>query len=410
MRVLNEETFRSPVRWRSDEKSVCVKLLIVIPSFFPATIYGGPIFSTLYASRALAARSGMEVSVATTNANMTSRLDVVKNRWTEIEPGVHVKYYNDTWINKLSLPLFFNLWRDVRKADFIHVQGIFSTPTPVALFYAKWFKKPVLLSPRGAFAPWIMALGATKKRRWLDIMIRPMAKNIRWHATSDQEKDEILTHFPVASVVIVPNGIDLDAYAHVNRLSKKAFVQKYADRAFTPEHIVISMGRLHAKKGFDILIDAFSRLGEGFENSVLMIAGDDETEQANLEAQIERLGLKERVFLVGAVSAQDKIDFLANADLFVLPSHNENFGNVYVESLAAGTPIIASKNTPWQSVETFECGLWIENDIASVTQGMTSMLGADIAKKRENAKKLAKNYQWDTIAKQFETVYNNNQN
>lgn len=397
--------FRHP-----DQKSVCVKLLIVIPSFFPATIYGGPIFSTLYASRALAACGGIEVSVATTNANMTTRLDVVKNHWTDIEPGLHVKYYNDTWINKLSLPLFLNLWRDVKQADFIHVQGIFSTPTPIALLYAKWFKKPVLLSPRGAFAPWIMAAGANKKRRWLDMIIRPMAGRIRWHATSEQEKDEILTHFPNADVDIIPNGIDLDTYAHINPLDKKAFVQKYADHEFTPDHIVISMGRLHAKKGFDILIDAFSRLGDAYKNSVLMIAGDDETEQANLEAQIQRLGLKGSVFLVGALSAQDKIDFLANADLFVLPSHNENFGNVYVESLAAGTPIIASKNTPWQAVETYDCGLWIDNDVASVTQGMESMLSTYDAKKCENAKQLAKNYQWDTIAKQFETVYNNNQN
>jgi glycosyltransferase involved in cell wall biosynthesis len=159
------------------------------------------------------------------------------------------------------------------------------------------------------------------------------------------------------------------------------------------------------KKGFDILIDSFSQLDNKFSNSVLLIAGDDETEKVNIEEQIKNLKLENKVFLIGSVSGQDKIDFLENADLFVLPSHNENFGNVYVESLATGTPIVASTNTPWEEVEEYNCGKWVENTIKDTTNAIEYMLENNNNQIRENSKKLALKYEWKNVAIQFKKTF-----
>jgi len=382
-----------------------MKINLIIPSFYPAVIYGGPIFSTLHTCKELSKINDTEVYVSTTNANMNNRLDVETNRFIELEKNLFVKYYNDTIINKISIPLLLNVWRDMKSCDVIHLQAMFSTPTPIVLFYNLFLKKPLLLSPRGSLASWIIARGKKNKLRWLNYCIKPFYKKISFHATAQQEKDEILTYFPNAKVFIVPNGIDLKEYSVINRLSKKEYMKKYANLNIEPEYIIISMGRLHAKKGFDILINAFNELDKKFKNSVLLIAGDDETEGKNLKAQIKELNLENRVFLIGSVSNQDKIDFLANADLFVLPSHNENFGNVYLESLAAGTPIIASTNTPWQMVEDFKCGKWVNNSIQETKNAMETMLVSINEKTSIQAKKLSNEFGWDSIAKQFKEVF-----
>jgi len=382
-----------------------MKINIIIPNFYPATIYGGPIFSSLNTSKELAKLNDIEINVSTTNANMTSKLDVQINKNIKFEDDFYVKYYDDTKIDKLSLPLLFNVWKDIKKADIIHMQYMFSTPTPIGLFYSWLFRKPTILSPRGALGSWCLAQGSNFKDKWLKFCIKPFSKNTIWHATAQQEKDEILAIFPNAKVEIIPNGIEYDVFQNSSNLSKKEYVKKFLDLDFEPNKIIVSMGRLQKKKGFDILIDSFFETLKSFPNSLLLIAGGDEGEKENLENQITSLNLQENVFFIGAIGGQDKIDFLANADLFCLPSHNENFGNVYIESLAAGTPIVASKMTPWNEVEDYDCGKWVENSVEKTSQAINEMLSMDRDMMRENSKKLAFKYGWKNIANNFKNLF-----
>lgn len=382
-----------------------MKLLIVIPSFYPATIYGGPIFSTLFTCKALAKLPQLKVKVSTTNTNMHSKLNVKTGKWITFEESLYVKYYNETIVDKFSIALYANIWHDIKSADIVHIQAIFNTPTPWALLLAVLMKKPVLLSPRGSLGLWCVDHGNRFKKFWLKYLIAPFSKGIIWHATAEQEKGEILTIFPNANVKIIPNGIDYESYQVTNFLTKKEFCEKYIHRSLEPDNIIISMGRLQKKKGFDILIDTFSEVLHVKPNAMLFIAGDDEGEQATLLNQIGSLQLQDKVFLLGSVSEQDKVDFFANADLFVLPSHNENFGNVYLESLAAGTPIVASKNTPWSIVEISNCGRWVENNIKDTAEAMLYLLSQDRKQLKINSKKLAASYGWKAIAEQFHNVY-----
>jgi glycosyltransferase involved in cell wall biosynthesis len=164
------------------------------------------------------------------------------------------------------------------------------------------------------------------------------------------------------------------------------------------------MGRLQKKKGFDILIDSFFETLKSFPNSILLIAGGDEGEEETLKSQIKSLNLENNVFLIGAIEGQEKIDFLANADLFCLPSHNENFGNVYVESLATGTPIVASKMTPWSEVEDYDCGKWVKNSIVETSKAMNAILKKDREMMKITSKKLAFKYDWKNVAEAFKKI------
>lgn len=382
-----------------------MRVSLIVPSFYPATVYGGPIFSTLHTSEALAKMEDVEVYVSTTNANMTSKLDVSVNKWQRFDEHFFVKYYNETKINVLSLSLLFKLWKDIDQADVVHTQYMFSTPTPIALIYAKIFRKPILLSPRGALCKWCLEQGSRFKKVWLHILIRPFANAITWHATAQQEKDEIIAQFPDAKVEIIPNGIAFETFQTYAQLSPSQFCKTFVKCEMDADKIIVSMGRLHKVKCFDILVDAFAKIVPEYPDSKLFVAGHDEGEADNLNRQIDGLGLQKQVFLVGSIEGQEKIDFLANADLFVLPSHNENFGNVYVESLAAGTPIVASTGTPWEEVEKADCGRWVDNNVEDTALAIIEMLRKDRETMRENSKKLAKKYDWKNIAHQFKDVF-----
>jgi glycosyltransferase involved in cell wall biosynthesis len=382
-----------------------LKINLIIPSFFPAVIYGGPIFSTLNTSKELAKLENVEVHVSTTNANMGKKLDVEVNQPIKFEQKLFVKYYDELIVDKLSLQLMLNVWKDIKNSDVVHIQAIFNTPIPISLFWSWIFRKPTILTPRGSLGDWVMNNGSKFKCAWLNILIKPFAKYVIWHATSKQEEGEILKHFPEANVSIIPNGIDFSYFQNSNVLSRFEFINKFTGKDISPKKIVVSMGRLQKKKGFDILIDSFEQVLNSLPNSILLIAGADEGEESNLKRQIKRLNLEKNVFLVGAIEGQDKIDFLANADLFCLPSHNENFGNVYVESLASGTPIVASRQTPWCDVEKFNCGKWVENSIEETSNAMYQMLIEDKKMMSHNSKKLAREYDWHNVAFEFKKLY-----
>lgn len=381
-----------------------MKVSLIIPSFYPAVIYGGPIFSTYHTCTELAKLQNIDVRVSTTNTNMNSRLKLEANKWVPLNNFL-VKYYNETIIDKFSGSLFFYIWKDIRQADIVHIQSIFNTSTPISLIYAMLFRKKVLLSPRGSLGDWCLDNGNKFKSVWLKYAIKPFMKNVIWHSTAEQEKNEILEVFPGSDVEIIPNGIEYKKYQACNICTKTEYIKRFLNSDSATEKIVVSMGRIQKKKGFDILITSFVDVLDKYPTAKLLIAGEDEGELSLLLNLVKNLGLDESVFFIGLISGQDKIDFLANADLFVLPSHNENFGNVYVESLAAGTPIVASTNTPWSEVEVSECGKWVPNNIKDTSDAMIEILCRDRKEMRVNSKSLAEKYDWKNIALQFKELY-----
>ena len=383
-----------------------MKICVVIPSFYPAVGFGGPIVSSLSTCIELSKIPRLELNVNTTNFNVgKSKLDVLLNKWIKFENNFYVKYYR-VFFKGFSPSLYLKIWSEIRSSDVVHIQGIFNSPTPIALAVSALFARPMILSPRGVLGDWCLEHGSKLKKLWLHIFIKPFALHVTWHATDVMEKEEILALYPEAKVEVISNGVYVEDFGLSQALTKQEYIEKFANsRKGNVGKIIVSMGRLSAKKGFDILIMAFEKVLLKYSDSFLLIAGPDETEREYLIDIISALKLEERVFLIGALEQQDKIDFLANADVFALPSHNENFGNVYVESLASGTPIVASHGTPWQAVESYHCGRWVSNDVDNTANGIVEVLGYDRSLMRDNSRKLAKNFDWHIIASKFNTLF-----
>lgn len=380
-------------------------LSLVIPSFYPAVVYGGPIFATLEASEAIA-KEGVNVYVSTTNANGTERLNIVIGKFLKQKKSFFIKYYDELIVNRFSLHMLLSLWKDIKKADVVHIQSIFSFPTPMALIYSKMFNKTVLLSPRGSLCKWGLEEKSSFKNRWLKLLINPFIKNIYWHATSLEEMQDIKDLYPNAKIKLITDGVNCKNYILDKNISQKKFIKKFCKKEIeNVSKIIVSMGRIHKVKGFDILIKSFYEALKIDKNMILLIAGKDDGFKSELDSLINELNLENRVFFTGDLYDKDKVEFLANADLFVLPSHTENFGIVYAESLASGTPIIASKNTPWSVVEDYSCGKWVENSVEETSKAIIEILQKDREIMRKNSIELALKYDWQSIAKEFKNLF-----
>ncbi|WP_452218519.1 hypothetical protein [Lacinutrix undariae] len=131
-----------------------MKISLIIPSFYPATVYGGPIFSTLHTCETLSDLDDVTMYVSTTNANRDKKLDVELNKWQQFKTNFFVKYYNTTFIHVISLPMFVGIWSDMKKSDIIQVQPVFNLSSLFAVIYSKILKKPILISPRGSLCVW----------------------------------------------------------------------------------------------------------------------------------------------------------------------------------------------------------------------------------------------------------------
>jgi glycosyltransferase involved in cell wall biosynthesis len=382
-----------------------MKIAFISPSFYPAFYFGGPIYSTYYNALELS-KLGVEVFVSTTTANGPERLNVDTNKFIKHSDNFFIKYYSPSTSNGFSYKMIYGLWKDISNSDVVYTQSVFSLSSILTLLYSTLHSKQVLFSPRGQLGEWCLKSGSKLKKFWLNIFIRPFAYKINWHVTSEMEKEELLALFPDARVYVIPNGIDLIDYKNISNKKDKTFYKKYTGDIFF-SRVIVSAGRLHAKKGFDVLITAFKLLNNSFPDLCLFIAGEDFGEKKNLQDLIVKLGLENNVFLVGQIDDKtEKLNFLGNADVFALASHNENFGIVYAEALACGTPIIASKNTPWSDVEKYNCGKWVENTPEVFKNAIIEVLNSESSILGKNGNKfIEEKFSWMKISTIFKVVF-----
>jgi len=122
----------------------------------------------------------------------------------------------------------------------------------------------------------------------------------------------------------------------IEKYSKKQFLEKSSVNS--DRHYIVAMGRLHNSKGFDILISAFSLIAEENIEWDLIIIGEG-SERKALEDLIKDLNLNNRVVLAGSI--KNPFHYLRNSEIFVMSSLHEGFGNVIIEAMACGLPVVS---------------------------------------------------------------------
>jgi glycosyltransferase involved in cell wall biosynthesis len=216
------------------------------------------------------------------------------------------------------------------------------------------------------------------------------------HATAISEYEEIRAAGLKNPVAIIPNGVDLPDLAGKWRPQKDG-------------REVLSLGRIHPKKGLDRLVRAWAQVEPNFPAWSLRIVGPAEVgHDRELRSTANNLGVK-RISIQGPVYGEAKLAAYRCADLFVLPTLNENFGMVIAESLASGTPAITTKGAPWEGLEMERCGWWIDHGV----EPLAATLKVAMGKPREELQAMgergrawmARAFCWDRIARDMLDVY-----
>jgi glycosyltransferase involved in cell wall biosynthesis len=225
----------------------------------------------------------------------------------------------------------------VAAADVVHIHALWEEVQHQAARTARLTEKPYLIRPCGMLDPWSLRQSRLKKSLYLFWRLRRHLNAAEaLHFTSDAEHTGTVSLRLRPRAIVEPNGIDVSEYADLP--ARGTFRQRWAlPKART---VLLFLGRLHPKKGLDLLLPAFARI-EG--DSLLVVAGPSEPGyQRGLKAEAARLGIADRVLFTGMLLGEDKLAAYVDADLFVLPSYQENFGMAVAEALAAGLPVVIS--------------------------------------------------------------------
>jgi len=378
-----------------------VNLLHVVPTYLPATRYGGPIYS-VHALCAALAKRGHATQVYTTNVDGPDVSDVPLGVPAGMD-GVDITYFPTGIGRRLyrSPGMGAALCQNVASFDILHLHSVFLWPTAAAAAAARRAGVPYVISPRGMLVSDLISRKSRHlKTAWINLVEhRNIANAAAVHVTSQIEAEE-LCKLGLASnrIVVIPNGMDVPPV--VPGAGQHS-------RDHDPNRpLVLSLGRISWKKGLDRLIRAMTLV----PGAHLAIAGNDEEHyQPRLEALAREAGVAGRTHFVGALHGHAKWDQIASADVFALASYSENFGNAVLEAMAMGVPVIVTPQVGLAStVAETGSGLVVEGDPQQFGAAIARLL-ADPGQRRAmgeaGRRAVAERFSWAAIAQSMETLY-----
>jgi len=392
---------KSPsTRLIAGKPTISLQILQVVPTYYPAVRYGGPIRS-VHALCASLVRRGHRVSVYTTNVDGNGELDVPVGVPVDID-GVLVYYFPVPALRRLywSPALARQLRKSICAFDLVHLHSVFLWPTYFAARAAQRAGIPYLVSPRGMLVPaLIRRKSRLVKSAWIDLIERrSLAHAARLHVTAEVEgEDAKALGLKLPEIICVPNGVSFPGpYSSLDAGPFRRIPKPYA----------LFLSRLHKKKGLDRLISAWKWVPQLH----LIIAGNDEENYLpELEALARHAGVADRLHFIGHASDEHKWALYQNAEMFVLPSYSENFGNVVAEAMAMGCPVVVTPEVGLaRLVSDSGAGVVVSGDPRAFAQAVASLHRDEIRRKRFGAagrRVAAERLTWEGVAARMEAEY-----
>lgn len=348
-----------------------MRVLQVLGSVGP--LRGGPSFVLRNLASGLAER-GIETDVVTTDDNGPERLSVPLGK-PVVEDGVTYRYFRrQTSFYTTSLPLTRWLWKNIGNYDLVHIHALFTYSSTVAAWIARTRRVPYIVRPLGILNQWGMRNRRRMVKKWSFAAVERgiLQQATLVHYTSEQERVEAEMVGVKSPYMIVANPVDFHPGERERRLGK--FRAAHPEVGGRP--LVVFLSRIAPKKGLDLLIPAFARVLDRMPGAVLAVAGDGDAE---LMERVKKLICDSRighsVIWPGFLHGEDKAALLADADLFVLPSHSENFGVAAVEALCCGAPAIVSDQVGiHREIAKYGAGLVVPCEVAPLADAMVETL------------------------------------
>ncbi len=338
-----------------------MKLIQINASYKPAFIYGGPTMSISKLSEVLVSKNTL-LEVLTTTANGEKEVDIISGSTVFVE-NVPVTYYKRLTKDHthFSPALYFGLWKKLKKTNalksqnpmVVHIHTWWNLVSVFSCMLAILKNVPVVLSPRGTLSAYSFGNRNNLIKNLIYRISKPFLKRCHFHVTSDNEKRAVLALLNPKSITVIPNLVSLaeNELEVVGSGLKEDGVQVVScelkegngsNKRKSNVFKFLFLSRIEEKKGLELLFAALTDIALKFH---LSIAGSGEEEYVNqLKTLSTSLEIEDKISWIGQQSAEKKFDLMAAHDLLILPSYDENFANVVIESLAMGTAVLISEN------------------------------------------------------------------
>lgn len=360
-----------------------LKVLVVMPCYYPAMHYGGPITAVHQMNKALL-KENIDVTVYTTNANGATTLDVPLCNQVVVD-GVKVHYFPVRFGGRYfyAPKLAVALRRTLKEFDLVHINWMYVYPTMVASRLCMKMGIPYVLTPHGMLDSHSISLKGFLRKKLYIMLIekRHILDAAVIHYSSMGEKKGALISNWSLNFSIVPNGVDLQGNP-TRSPDQDNYTRKFSE--LSGKKIVLSMGRLNYIKGLDLLIKSWSQVVRKVKDAHLVIAGPDSDGYRNM---LEKLAISEGVAdyitFTGMVVEEEKIEVFSMSKVFVSSSHLESFGMSIVEAMSYGLPVVVTDRVNIHTeIEDAGAGLVAICESQSIAANiLTILLNAEAAKK-----------------------------
>jgi glycosyltransferase involved in cell wall biosynthesis len=389
-------------------------ILYVTQSYYPFLDKGGPTVKVRALARGMAA-AGHKVTVLTADLGFDPATQEAAGAtpsrwgWEAREDGVEAVYLRTRARHRALTwnPGVAAFCRErLASFDIVHIYGLYDLIGPQVASACRRVGRPYVVEPMGMFQPIVRNI--RMKRIYHAVLGGAMFRGAdRLIATAEQERQELLDGgIPDSKIVVRRNGIDVPA-----ELPPPGRFRNQWDIS-TNVKLILFLGRLVSKKSPDMMLEAFARWhrrNKGSQPSLLVVAGPDEGDgfRQYLEAFAAQIGLNGGVLFTGPLYGDAKWAAYRDADLFVLPSQNENFGNTAAEAVACGTPVLVTDRCGIAPIVDQRAGLVVSHDCAALEAGLEKILDdpAFAARLRAGCSDVARSLGWAEPLADMESLY-----
>lgn len=373
-----------------------IKVLYQLTELDPK--YGGPTFSVPLQAIGVS-RQGISTSFLTYTDNDIYATQLKAN-------GVNVEYAARP---KSTLERFFfttihHYLRTHESSDIYHAHGVWLLCNHWHALFARKNNKAYVVNPRGD-----LQVKSLSYNKW-----KLFKKKIAWHlyskndlkkasciiTTSSQEASAIRRLNIKTPIAIIPNGIEIKDFPST------------IEHSHHEKKVALFLGRINPIKGLDYLIEAWSQLPKDIQKGwELHIAGNSDPDDYIFELKdlVKKLNLEDNVKFVGQITGEEKIKKYSSSDLFILPSHNENFSNVVVEALLCECPVITTQGTPWKSLADNNIGWWVKLSIENLRASIIEAASLSDEQRWERGEKgralIIDNYSLESVSQKTAQLY-----
>lgn len=307
-------------------------ILVSAAHYAPAFLGGGPIQTLKALIKAAPPGFASIVICANHDLGETTPLVDRPNEWVEVDT-TSVRYVQG------GIRRLIEAFRSANHADIVYLNSLLNPRYSILPMVLKrigfWRNGAILIAPRGELDPGALALKSRKKKVFITTFrILRMHKTVLWHASTEEEANQIKSVFGDTTVLVRENETSLPTSAVIRPPRKEGPVR------------LLFVSRLHEKKGLHILLEALKELSQPVELNIIG-AFEDLNYEARCSNLMDNLNDNISIHLRGALERDDVLTNMHTADFMVFPTAGENFGHVIAEALSQSCPVMCSANTPW---------------------------------------------------------------